>query len=325
MRVVLSAFRHMDSDFTLDPQWLATLDWVIANARANHLNVVLDEHDYDYCGRDVAGCRGRLMAFWRQAAARYKDQPDDVMFEILNEPNQALTPGIWNAYLAEALAIIRKTNPARTVIVGPAYWNSIDHLDDLVLPENDRNLIVTVHYYTPMRFTHQGASWVSETVGLSGITWGSAADMARLKSDFASARHWADAHHRPIFLGEFGAYDKGGRCRIAPPGPARWRAKPRRIVGRGPIGSSIPISSPTTWARTSGSRRSSARSSRQPGGAVEPGRPGRYLMEAKGISRHGKAARQKEEEHKQEKLEEGLEESFPATDPPSITDPTRAR
>jgi endoglucanase len=43
------------------------------------------------------------------------------------------------------------------VIVGGGRWNSIDGLQTLVLPEDDRNLIATVHYYTPMEFTHQGA------------------------------------------------------------------------------------------------------------------------------------------------------------------------
>jgi endoglucanase len=130
------------------------------------------------------------------------------MFEVLNEPNQALTPELWNSYLVEALAIIRTSNPTRNVILGPGYWNSIDHLDDLELP-NDKHLIVTVHYYTPMRFTHQGASWTPENANLSGITWGSDEDFAQLKTNFARVQAWADAHHRPILLGEFGAYDKG--------------------------------------------------------------------------------------------------------------------
>jgi hypothetical protein len=33
----------------------------------------------------------------------------------------------WNAWLAEALAVIRATNPARTVVIGPPSWNGIDH------------------------------------------------------------------------------------------------------------------------------------------------------------------------------------------------------
>ena len=71
----------------------------------------------------------------------------------MNEPNHQMTTNAWNQYLAEALAIIRASNPTRTVVIGPAFSNSIDHLDELRLPAKDRNLIVTVHYYKPMDFT----------------------------------------------------------------------------------------------------------------------------------------------------------------------------
>ena len=77
--------------------------------------------------------------------------PDDVLFEILNEPNKKLTPELWNPLLREALAIIRQSNPRRTVVVGPTSWNNIKDLAKLELPEEDRNLIVTVHYYSPSR------------------------------------------------------------------------------------------------------------------------------------------------------------------------------
>ena len=46
----------------------------------------------------------------------------------------------------EVLAIIRQSNPRRTVIVGPTYWNSIDDLPKLNLLEDDRNLIVTIPF-----------------------------------------------------------------------------------------------------------------------------------------------------------------------------------
>ena len=59
--------------------------------------------------------------------------------------------------LREALGIIRQTNPHRTVIVGPASWNSIAALPKLELPPDDHDIIVTVHYYSPFPFTHQGA------------------------------------------------------------------------------------------------------------------------------------------------------------------------
>lgn len=209
VRVVLHGFEHMDAANKVDPAWLAIVDWVIANARAAHLTVILDEHDHHVCGTNLAVCRTKLMAFWRQISERYKAQPDDVLFEILNEPNSALNAVLWNAYLADALAIIRASNPTRAVIVGPVEWNSPERLRDLALPAADGNIIVTVHYYTPMRFTHQGASWAPGMENLSGVLWGSDDDRARIAQDFDAIAGWSAAHHRPIFIGEFGAYDKG--------------------------------------------------------------------------------------------------------------------
>ena len=103
--------------------------------------------------------------------------------------------------------MIREKNPTRTVIIGPAFWNSIDHLAELTLPDDDRNLIVTVHYYKPMEFTHQGASWAGQQ-DKSCVTWGTEMERKKVQDDFAMVATWAKAHNRPIFLGEFGAYDK---------------------------------------------------------------------------------------------------------------------
>ena len=44
-------------------------------------------------------------------------------FEILNEPHGQLTPDLWNQFLREALGVIRRTNPSRTVVIGPVHYN----------------------------------------------------------------------------------------------------------------------------------------------------------------------------------------------------------
>jgi len=116
----------------------------------------------------------------------------------------------WNDVLAENLAIIRASNPTRRVVIGPRRWNSLGELDQLALPATDRNIIVTFHYYTPMEFTHQGASWTPEFANLSGVTWGTAFDRDRLKNDFAKVAAWAERSKRPILLGEFGALERAG-------------------------------------------------------------------------------------------------------------------
>ena len=132
--------------------------------------VILDFHEFEAMSRDPAGLKGRFLAIWTELAQRYRNKPADVLFEVLNEPHGKLTAELWNEYLRDALAAIRRSNPERTVVVGPVEWNSIRKLDTLSLPSEDRNLIVTVHYYSPFEFTHQGAAWTGQKDKL-GVTW----------------------------------------------------------------------------------------------------------------------------------------------------------
>jgi endoglucanase len=207
VRMVLGAFRFMNARQELPATWFATLDGLVQAALAQKLTVLLDEHDFEFCGRDEDGCRPRLLAFWKQVGGHYKNAPNAVVFEILNEPNRAMNER-WNAIAAEALAVIRESNPTRNVIIGPAFWNNGEWLPKLQLPNADRHIIVTVHYYQPMRFTHQGASWTPEYTNTTHVTWGTPEEYAALDRDFDRVQAWSKANQRPILLGEFGAYDK---------------------------------------------------------------------------------------------------------------------
>ncbi|MDB5693666.1 MAG: glycoside hydrolase family 5 protein [Alphaproteobacteria bacterium] len=209
IRVNLQAFRHMKPTGELDETWLKRLDWVVDNATAAGLSVIVDEHDFELCSNDPETCRIALANFWKQVAPRYRAAPPTVMFELLNEPHAKLDADHWNALLVDMLAIVRRSNPTRMVVIGPTQWNSIDQLPTLKLPEADRNILVTFHYYEPFQFTHQGASWTN-MVAVHGITWGSEADRARLTHDFAKVAAWSKRTGRPVLLGEFGAYDKSG-------------------------------------------------------------------------------------------------------------------
>jgi endoglucanase len=209
VRVNLFAFGHMDAANRLDPKWLKKVDWVVREAGKAGLGVILDEHDFDACSNDVDMCRDKLTAFWRQFAPLYRNAPASVAFELLNEPHGKLDADSWNRLIPQLLDIVRATNPRRTVVIGPISWNAYRELPNLRLPERDRNILVTFHYYDPFRFTHQGASW-TDLKALRGVTWGSEADRAQLRSDFETVAQWARSNRRPILLGEFGAYDKSG-------------------------------------------------------------------------------------------------------------------
>jgi len=211
VRINLHPFRFMEHapGYPIQLAWLETLDWAVAQCQENGLLAILDMHEFIAMAENPIGLKPKFMAVWKQLAARYQNAPESLLFEILNEPNKKITPELWNDYLKEPLEIIRGTNPTRTVIIGPAFWNGIDFLHKLELPENDRHIIVTVHYYHPMSFTHQGAPWAVEHRDKTGIRWlGLDEEKQAIQRDFAGVQAWAKEHSRPIYLGEFGAFDK---------------------------------------------------------------------------------------------------------------------
>jgi endoglucanase len=209
VRVVLFTFPFLDQQNRLDPKWINRLDWVVATARKHGLNVILDEHDFDECSKDVAACRPKLKAIWTQLAQRYRNEPNAVVFELLNEPHGQFDAATWNATAQELLQIVRKDNPKRNVIIGGVRWNSRDTLKELQLPAGDKHIIATFHYYDPFPFTHRGASWADEPIRSSkGVRFGKPAEIAQIEKDFAMVKAWSDSTGRPVLLGEFGAYDK---------------------------------------------------------------------------------------------------------------------
>jgi endoglucanase len=205
-------------DFTIDPAFMSRVDWVLANCEKNKLVVSLDNQNDMEITQDPDAYADRFVAYWKQVAEHYKDAPPSIFFELFNEPHDKLDDAKWNALLARTLKVVRASNPTRTVVVGPTKWNGISKLDQLELPESDRHLLVTVHYYDPFTFTHQGASWVGPaSQGWLGTKWGTDAEKAQVVKDFDTAAAWGKAHHRPMYLGEFGAYS------LSPiEGRARW-------------------------------------------------------------------------------------------------------
>jgi endoglucanase len=79
----------------------------------------------------------------------------------------------------------------------------------LNIPDDEQNVIVTVHYYNPFHFTHQGAEWVDGSDAWLGTKWtGSASEQQVVKNDLDQAELWGIMHNMPLNLGEFGAYNK---------------------------------------------------------------------------------------------------------------------
>jgi endoglucanase len=174
---------------------------------SQNLTAVINVHHYAAMHSEPAKNRPRLTALWKQIALRYRDRPERLFFELLNEPHDELNDERWQEMFPEILAIVRESNPNRMVIVGPSHWNDLDHLDGLRLPENDHRLIATFHYYRPFAFTHQGAAWVKGSDAWKGTKWtGTPQERDELRNDFERAATWGQRNRLPVYLGEFGAY-----------------------------------------------------------------------------------------------------------------------
>lgn len=203
---------HADANapYTIDPTFMKRVVWAVGQARRNKLAAVVNFHHHESLYKDPNSEASRYLALWRQVAERFRDHGPEVVFELLNEPHGKLDAAKWNPLLRRALTVVRRSNPRRAVIVGPAGWNSPSRLDELDLPAKDRMLIVTFHYYSPFRFTHQGAEWVGKRADKwLGTKWtATRQERSAVEKHFHQAAEWGRKHRRPLYLGEFGAYGK---------------------------------------------------------------------------------------------------------------------
>ncbi|MDZ7613165.1 MAG: cellulase family glycosylhydrolase [Flavobacteriaceae bacterium] len=148
------------------------------------------------------------MAQWKQISVYFKGYPENLVFEILNEPHGNLSAAKWNQFIVSALAEIRTDNPDRIVMIGTADWGGLGGLSQLNIP-NDQNLILTIHYYNPFRFTHQGAEWVNDSQAWLGTEWLDSQDeRTTVEREFAPLLKLSEEKKIPIHIGEFGAYAK---------------------------------------------------------------------------------------------------------------------
>ena len=200
--------------------------------------------------------RAAAEAYWEALARHYAAfSTSRIFFEIMNEPHlsarEKVDPAWWQPVQAELAAAIRRGAPSNTIIATGEKWGGIDGLVALK-PLADRNVVYSFHYYEPMTFTHQGATWTGPTrAELSRIPYPSSPaavaataselsdpraraqvlrygeerwDEARIRSGLERAAAWAAANRVPVFCGEFGVYRK-----VAPPADRlRWIADLRR-------------------------------------------------------------------------------------------------
>jgi endoglucanase len=166
---------------------------------------------------------------WHQIATRYHSRSDFIIYELLNEPHE-ISDGHWGEIQSRTIEVIQKIDDRHWIIVGGSQWNSIGGLQKLPIYSHPK-LFYTFHFYDPMLFTHQGASWVRPSLQpISNIpfpvdsgplpacppsfanTWiehafkryREAANFGNLERPFDSVVQFANQRKVPVFCGEYG-------------------------------------------------------------------------------------------------------------------------
>ena len=174
-----------------------------------------------------------LINLWYQLSDALKGYSNDsVAYEFMNEP-VADEHEQWNQLVAKVHAALRKVEPQRTLVVGSNRWQGYETMKYLRVPENDKNIVLSFHYYNPMILTHYNAWWtpIGKYTGklhypgimVSKEDYDAAPDdikpeleqytkqvwdINKIREDFKDAIAVAKKYDLQLFCGEWGIYEK---------------------------------------------------------------------------------------------------------------------
>jgi len=232
--VEFEMFLDDDQPDGLREEFSADFDRVLDDMLACGLAVIVDWHareDTKERLREDDAFVARATRLWRAMARHLAARdPARVFFETLNEPAGGMSLERWVAIQSGFVDAIRTEAPAHTIIVSPHLWSSITELKQLP-PLPDDNLVYNFHFYEPMVFTHQSATWpgmglepiaqlkypadkesLAENLARVGDGRGRQflldynADRAWLAARLQQAADWAAEHGVPLTCNEFGVY-----------------------------------------------------------------------------------------------------------------------
>ena len=100
-----------------------------------------------------------FIQLWKDLSTHVKKWPNTmVAYEFMNEP-VADSAEEWNRLLSRVSDSIRSWEPKRTLVIGSNRWQSAKTFDELRIPPNDPNILLSFHFYEPFHLTHFQASW----------------------------------------------------------------------------------------------------------------------------------------------------------------------
>lgn len=238
IRIPIDEEQMFDEAGNKEPEAFALLHRAIKQSLQENLRVIVDlhilrSHHFNANEKPLFSKASAQEAFyecWRKLSAELRKYPTSmVAYELMNEP-VADDPEDWNLIAYTCYLEVREREPERVIVIGSNRWQSYDTVKDLKVPEGDKNILISFHYYKPFLLTHYKASWTEQKdykgpVHYPGVTvnkdefeascpdnlkgslrWNTQSnyDAARLKSEFQEAVNVARRYGLQIYCGEYG-------------------------------------------------------------------------------------------------------------------------
>lgn len=172
VRIPVDEMHVYDENMNRDEEGFRLLNNAIGWALENDLSVVVDLHVVRSFHFNSENDRpntlftdmkeqDKICDIWRDLQKDLSKYPTDkVAYEILNEP-VAPKAEDWNNFVAKVVSAIRETEKDRNLVVGSNKWQIPYTFDSLVVPANDKNIILSFHFYEPHLVTHYRAPWTA--------------------------------------------------------------------------------------------------------------------------------------------------------------------
>ena len=246
VRIPIDEVQFWDEDGNKLPEAWDLLTMALDQCGKYHLRAIVDlhiirSHYFNAVNEGAANtlftseeAQQDLINLWYQLSDALKGYSNDsVAYEFMNEP-VADDHEQWNQLVAKVHKALREREPQRTLVIGSNRWQGYETMKYLKVPEGDKNIVLSFHYYNPMVLTHYGAWWTplgkyTGKVNYPGVLvskedYEAAPDSVkkalddyhyttdewnidRIRADFKDAIAAAKKYGVQLFCGEWGVYE----------------------------------------------------------------------------------------------------------------------
>ena len=246
VRIPIDEVQFWDEEGNKLPEAWDLLTFALDQCAKHHLRAIVDLHiirsHYFNAVNEGAGnantlftseeSQQQLINMWYELSDALKGYSNDsVAYEFMNEP-VAEDHEQWNQLIVKVHKALREREPQRTLVIGSNLWQGYETMKYLKVPEGDKNIVLSFHYYNPMILTHYGAWWTpigryTGQVNYPGVlvskedyeaapdtlkpllepyltqVW----DVNKIREDFKDAIEVAKKYDLQLFCGEWGVYE----------------------------------------------------------------------------------------------------------------------